>query len=460
MLRRFALLLGLIGLWSAAGGATGVPEADAAVVRSIVFPVREKSQVDYVDTFGACRDGCSRRHEGQDLIGPRMLHLVAARDATISYMRTDAGGTAGNWIELTDADGWTYRYMHVNNDRPGTDDGSNFYRYAFARGMREDVRVSAGQFIAYMGDSGNAEDSTPHVHFEIRRPDGTPINAYDSLRRAEGSTAPPSTQCGPDTTPAPAPRAGTLGGFLAVDAHGKVAAIGAAQHLGDRSRRGVTSPVVGIAPTPTGAGYWIAARDGAVYRFGDASLRADARPLHLGTGVTGIAAHPDGAGVWLVSADGVVAAFGSAQLHGSPAASGVLRSPVVGISATATGEGYWVVTERGTVYAYGDARRRGDASRLSLVSPITRLVRTPTGNGYWLMSRRGGLLAYGDAVDVGSVPELGRCDQPPAAGLMASRTGLGYAIAQTSGEVIGFGDAQVPGAIGGLAGVVDVAPTP
>ena len=459
MLRRSALLLVLLGLFGASGIAQ-VPEAQAAVVRSIVFPVREKSQVDYVDTFGACRDGCSRRHEGQDLIGPRMLHLVAARDATITFMRTDAAGTAGNWIELTDADGWSYRYMHVNNDRPGTDDGSNFYRYAFARGMREDVRVSAGQFIAYMGDSGNAEDSTPHVHFEIRRPDGTAINAYESLRRAEGSTAPPSNQCGPDTTPAPVPRAGTLGGFFAVDATGKVAAAGNAEHLGDRSRRGVTSPIVGIATTPTGAGYWIAARDGAVYRFGDAALRADARPLHLGAGVVAIAAHPDGGGVWLVSADGVVAAFGSARQFGAPATSGVLRSRVVGISATASGNGYWVVTDRGTVYAYGDARHRGDATRLSLVSPITRLIRTPSGSGYWLMSRRGGLLAYGDAIDAGSVPELGRCDQPAAAGLLASRTGLGYAIAQTSGAVIGFGDAFVPGQVSGLGSVVDVTATP
>jgi hypothetical protein len=156
----------------------------------------------------------------------------------------------------------------------------------------------------------------------------------------------------------------------------------------------------------------------------------------------------------------VVAAFGSARQFGAPATSGVLRSRVVGISATASGNGYWIVTDRGTVYAYGDARHRGDAMRLSLVSPITRLVRTPSGSGYWLMSRRGGLLAYGDAIDAGSVPELGRCDQPAAAGLLASRTGLGYAIAQTSGAVIGFGDAFVPGQVSGLGSVVDVTATP
>ena len=46
-------------------------------------------------------------------------------------------------------------------------------------------QVRAGQVIAYMGDSGNAEGSVPHVHFEIRQPDGTPVNPYQSLVAAQ-----------------------------------------------------------------------------------------------------------------------------------------------------------------------------------------------------------------------------------------------------------------------------------
>src|SRR5262249_26331311 len=44
------------------GGGNGVPE-----FRHIVFPVQE--HVDYTSTFGDCRDGCTRRHQGNDLIG-------------------------------------------------------------------------------------------------------------------------------------------------------------------------------------------------------------------------------------------------------------------------------------------------------------------------------------------------------------------------------------------------------
>jgi hypothetical protein len=52
--------------------------------------------------------------------------------------------------------------------------------------------VSAGQLVAYMGDSGNAESSGSHLHFEIRQPAapgayiGVAINPYASLKAAEG----------------------------------------------------------------------------------------------------------------------------------------------------------------------------------------------------------------------------------------------------------------------------------
>ena len=52
-------------------------------------------------------------------------------------------------------------------------------------GLTVGSRVRAGQVIAYMGDSGNAEASVPHLHFEIRRPDRTPANPYPSLVAAQ-----------------------------------------------------------------------------------------------------------------------------------------------------------------------------------------------------------------------------------------------------------------------------------
>ena len=58
-------------------------------------------------------------------MGAKLMPLVAATDGTITCLRTDASGTAGNMLELTDDDGWSYWYIHINNDTPGTDDGLN-----------------------------------------------------------------------------------------------------------------------------------------------------------------------------------------------------------------------------------------------------------------------------------------------------------------------------------------------
>lgn len=159
----------------------------AVPVRPIRFPLRSYSS--FVDTFGACRDGCARRHEGIDIFTPKRTHLIAAADGHVTWLRTDASGTAGNGVGITDAQGWRYLYLHANNDNPGTDDGRNPARWRFSPGITMGTKVYAGQIIGYSGDSGNAETTPPHLHFEVRTPDLVEINPYPSLRNA--SWAPP-----------------------------------------------------------------------------------------------------------------------------------------------------------------------------------------------------------------------------------------------------------------------------
>jgi hypothetical protein len=87
-------------------------------------------------------------------------------------------------LRITDADGWQYVYIHLNNDTPGTDDGANRYDQAFVDGIRAGQKVKAGEPIAFVGDSGNAESTGAHLHFELRSPDGMAVNAYSTLRAA------------------------------------------------------------------------------------------------------------------------------------------------------------------------------------------------------------------------------------------------------------------------------------
>jgi hypothetical protein len=170
-----ALLVGLVAAPSPAG---------AAVVKPIVFPV--DGTVTYTDTFGAPRSG--HTHEGQDLMGTKMLPLLAAVDGVVHRVKFD--NAIGNSVTIKASDGWTYHYIHVNNDRPGTDDGQATRDQAFPPNIVAGAAVTRGQVVAYMGDSGNAESTAPHLHFEIREPapagsyQGSPINPYESLQQA------------------------------------------------------------------------------------------------------------------------------------------------------------------------------------------------------------------------------------------------------------------------------------
>ncbi len=78
-------------------------------------------------------------------------------------------------------------HIHLNNDTPGTDDGQGGFQYAFAPGLTSGQHVEQGQFIAYVGDSGNAENTSPHLHFEIHETtsmSSPSIDPYDSVSNA------------------------------------------------------------------------------------------------------------------------------------------------------------------------------------------------------------------------------------------------------------------------------------
>lgn len=162
-------------------GATTTTIGTSAEVRAMTFPV--DGAVSFVDTFGAPRSG-GRTHQGIDLMGAKMTPLVAAADATVTSLRHDSSGLSGNSLTLTDAEGWRYVYIHLNNDSPGTDDGANRFEEAFVAGLAKGTAVRAGQHLGYLGDSGNAEDAGAHLHFELHRPDGTVVNPYRSLLAA------------------------------------------------------------------------------------------------------------------------------------------------------------------------------------------------------------------------------------------------------------------------------------
>lgn len=153
------------------------------VVRDITFPVVGPAR--YEPSFGDCRDGCGREHHGVDIFsnGWKGVPVVAAHSGIVE--RAEVYGRLGTCaIHIRAFDGWETRYVHLNTDTPGTDDGE-FVEGCAAPAVTVGAYVEAGQIIGWLGDSGNAEYNSVHLHFEIRSPRGTPVDPFRSLNRAE-----------------------------------------------------------------------------------------------------------------------------------------------------------------------------------------------------------------------------------------------------------------------------------
>lgn len=114
-------------------------------------------------------------------MAPRLTEVYAAADGVVDRVKEDR--TSGRSIRIAHTDGWTTHYIHLNNDTPGTDDGAAPWSMTLAPGIEEGREVKAGQMIGWVGDSGNAEDTVPHTHFEIRK-DGRSINPFYALSDA------------------------------------------------------------------------------------------------------------------------------------------------------------------------------------------------------------------------------------------------------------------------------------
>lgn len=169
----------------------GTSQTDSSYTEAIDITFPTEPSVKFSDDYHAPRSG-GRVHRATDLLGPKGTKLYAARAGTVCFITGyDAlAPSYGVMLTICGDDGRKYDYIHVNNDTPGTDDAQGGPEFAFAPGLHRGGQVDRGQWIAIMGDSGNAENTTPHLHFEIEDPAivdpyGTnQRNPYNSLKAA------------------------------------------------------------------------------------------------------------------------------------------------------------------------------------------------------------------------------------------------------------------------------------
>jgi len=150
-------------------------------------------------------------------------------------------------------------------------------------------------------------------------------------------------------------------GVLMVASDGGIFALCGAPFLGSMGGHPLNQPIVGIAATPDGDGYWMVASDGGIFSFGDAVFYGSMGGRPLNQPIVGMASTPDGRGYWLVASDGGIFAFGDAAFAGSMGGK-PLNEPMAAIAANPDGTGYWTFATDGGVFSFGDAPFRGSGA--------------------------------------------------------------------------------------------------
>jgi peptidoglycan LD-endopeptidase LytH len=135
--------------------AAGVSHADLADLRArnLLIPVQGIPAKALVSSFSDARG--SRKHEAIDILAPRGTNVLAVEDGTVAKLFTsEAGGLT--IYQFDPDDRFVYYYAHLDR---------------YAPWLKEDTPLKKGDVIGYVGTTGNAPETTPHLHFAISKLD-------------------------------------------------------------------------------------------------------------------------------------------------------------------------------------------------------------------------------------------------------------------------------------------------
>ena len=126
---------------------------------SLAFPVEGRDSRAVLSGWGVDRDGGARRHEGIDIFAPRGTPVLAGGEGVAWAGENRLGGTV---VFVRDgARGHSHYYAHLD-------------RHAVATGQR--VRI--GDTLGFVGNTGNARTTAPHLHFGVYRRGEGAVNPF------------------------------------------------------------------------------------------------------------------------------------------------------------------------------------------------------------------------------------------------------------------------------------------
>src|SRR5688572_14221753 len=137
---------------------------------TLAFPIRPGNDRDIGSRFGAPRDAGARSHHGIDIFAKRGTPVVAAAAGVVN--RVNETNIGGKVVWLRDTRGNSLYYAHLDSQ-------------AVSPGMR----VEVGDVLGFVGNTGNARSTPPHLHFGVYRRGEGPVDPYWFVYRPRG--APP-----------------------------------------------------------------------------------------------------------------------------------------------------------------------------------------------------------------------------------------------------------------------------
>ena len=115
----------------------------------IAMPLEDVSRREVADTWQAPR-GVGRHHEGQDIFAPKGTPILSATNGYI--YKIGENNLGGQTVSVISSGGRIYYYAHLDS---------------YARGIEVGDRVTTRTVLGYVGTTGNALGTPPHLHFGI-----------------------------------------------------------------------------------------------------------------------------------------------------------------------------------------------------------------------------------------------------------------------------------------------------
>jgi murein DD-endopeptidase MepM/ murein hydrolase activator NlpD len=131
--------------------------------RRLAMPLAEVETKQVTNTWHAARGG-NRLHEGQDIFAPQGTPIYFATSGYV--LKVGENTLGGQTVSVAGAGGRVYYYAHLDS---------------YARNLHEGNYVTPRTILGYVGTTGNAAGTPPHLHFGVYVPGGGAINPLPLL---------------------------------------------------------------------------------------------------------------------------------------------------------------------------------------------------------------------------------------------------------------------------------------